>query len=175
MSRSSSPSSPSATTRSPFRILFVCLGNICRSPTAEGIFRHLATQRGVAHRFYVDSAGTNGFHEGDGSDSRTLAAAKRRGVSWSHRSRPVRADDFESFDLLIAMDARNVRDLHASAPSEAARAKVVLLRSFDAEAAGDLDVPDPFYGGATGFEDVLDLCERSCGALLDRLVEQKPR
>lgn len=151
-------------------ILFVCLGNICRSPTAEGIFRHLATARGVHDRFVIDSAGTSSFHEGDRSDPRTLEAAKRRGFSWSHRSRPVRPTDFETFDLLVAMDHRNQRDLLAAAPSEAARAKVVLLRTYDAQAAGDLDVPDPYYGGPSGFEDVLDLCERSCAALLDQLL-----
>lgn len=121
----------------------------------------------------IDSAGTSGFHEGDRSDPRTLEAAKRRGLSWSHRSRPVRPADFDAFDLLVAMDRRNHRDLLASAPHDEARAKVVLLRTYDAQAAGDLDVPDPYYGGASGFEDVLDLCERSCGALLDHLLARQ--
>lgn len=157
---------------STISVLFVCLGNICRSPTAEGIFRHLATARGVHDRFVIDSAGTSGFHAGDASDPRTLAAAARRGLSWTHRSRQVHATDWQRFDLLVAMDRKNHRDLLAAAPSEAARAKVVLLRSWDGAAAGDLDVPDPYYGGDRGFEDVLDLCERSCGALLDHLLDR---
>jgi protein-tyrosine phosphatase len=153
-------------------VLFVCLGDICRSPTAEGIFRHLATARGVHDRFVIDSAGTSGFHAGDASDPRTLAAAKRRGLAWTHRSRQVHAADWDRFDLLVAMDRKNHRDLIAAAPSEAARAKVVLLRTWDDAAGDDLDVPDPYYGGDRGFEDVLDLCDRACSALLDHLLEK---
>lgn len=156
-------------------VLFVCLGNICRSPTAEGIFRHLARERRLDHRLVVDSAGTGGWHVGEPADPRTLAAARRRGITWDHRARQVGVADFTRFDLLIAMDRRNLSDLLDVAPDEASRAKVVLLRSFDPSTApGDeLDVPDPYFGGDDGFERVLDLCERACAGLLDTLVRER--
>lgn len=164
-------------------VLFVCLGNICRSPTAEGIFRHLARQRGLEAELSIDSAGTSGWHQGEPSDSRTRAAARRRGITWEHRARRVVPADFTRFDLLVAMDRRNLADLLAAAPDEPARAKVVLLRSYDptpppppgddGKDGDDLDVPDPYFGGDDGFETVLDLCERSCRGLLDALVRER--
>lgn len=156
-------------------VLFVCLGNICRSPTAEGIFRHLARERRLDHHLVIDSAGTGGWHVGEAADPRTLAAARRRGIAWDHRARQVGVADFARFDLLVAMDRRNLSDLLDTAPDEAARAKVVLLRSFDpANRPGDdPDVPDPYFGGDEGFERVLDLCERACAGLLDVLVRER--
>jgi protein-tyrosine phosphatase len=150
------------------RILFVCMGNICRSPTAEGVMRGLLREAGLEDRIELDSAGTGGWHAGDPPDARATAAARARGVVLDGAARAVTAEDFERFDLLLAMDRENERDLLARAPDAEGRAKVRLLREFDPEAvaAGDLDVPDPYYGGARGFEHVLDLVEAACRGLL---------
>jgi protein-tyrosine phosphatase len=153
------------------RILFVCMGNICRSPTAEGVMRGLLRDAGLEDRVELDSAGTGGWHAGDPPDARATAAARTRGVVLDGAARAVTAEDFEHFDLLLAMDRENERDLLARAPDAEARAKVRLLREFDPEAvaAGDLDVPDPYYGGVHGFEHVLDLVEAACRGLLAQL------
>jgi protein-tyrosine phosphatase len=146
------------------RILFVCLGNICRSPTAEGVMRRIVREEGLEHEVEVDSAGTGGWHVGAAPDRRATEAARRRGTTLEGAAR--RFDprhDFDRFDLIVAMDAENRRDLLALAPDEEARAKVRMLR------AGDLDVPDPYYGGADGFEEVLDLVEEAARSLLDEL------
>ncbi|HZO37289.1 MAG TPA: low molecular weight protein-tyrosine-phosphatase [Solirubrobacteraceae bacterium] len=144
-------------------LLFVCLGNICRSPTAEGVMRRLVADRGLEDSIEVDSAGTAAWHVGKPSDPRSVAAALRRGVVLDGRARQVTEADFERFDLLVAMDRANERDLIDTAPSAAARAKVRLLLD-------DADVPDPYYGGDSGFDDVLDLVEAGCSVLLDELV-----
>ena len=153
------------------RVLFVCMGNICRSPTAEAVMRRLVRDAGLEDRIEVDSAGTGGWHAGDPPDERAAAAAHRRGVMLDGAARQVRPDDFEDFDLLIAMDRENLRGLLALAPDEAAGDKVRLLREFDPASARapDLDVPDPYYGGDRGFETVLDMVEAACGGLLDEL------
>ena len=151
------------------RILFVCMGNICRSPTAEGVMRRLLDDAGLADRVEVESAGTGGWHAGEPPDERATLAARRRGVTLEGAARQVRADDFESFDLLIALDRSNLRELLARAPDEDAAEKVRLLREFDPAASGDLDVPDPYYGGDRGFETVLDMVEAACRGLIDEL------
>jgi protein-tyrosine phosphatase len=153
------------------RILFVCMGNICRSPTAEGVMRRLLEDEGLTDRFELDSAGTGDWHAGQPPDARASEAAARRGVTLDGAARQVRRGDFERFDLLIAMDRRNVRDLLALAPDEDAAEKVRLLREFDPASAGapDVDVPDPYYGGDHGFETVLDMVEASCRGLLAEL------
>jgi protein-tyrosine phosphatase len=149
------------------RILFVCMGNICRSPTAEGVMRRLVDDEGLTDRVHVESAGTGGWHVGEPPDERATLAARRRGVTLAGAARQVRRADFRQFDLLIAMDRRNLRELLAMAPDEDAAEKVRLLREFDpASGDGDLDVPDPYYGGPRGFEDVLDLVEAACRGLL---------
>jgi protein-tyrosine phosphatase len=150
------------------RILFVCMGNICRSPTAEGVMRTLVDDAGLDARIELDSAGTGGWHAGEPPDARASAAARGRGIALSGAARQVTPGDFERFDLLVAMDRENLRELHALAPDDEARAKVRLLREFDpaAVAAGELDVPDPYYGGARGFERVLDLVQSACRGLL---------
>jgi protein-tyrosine phosphatase len=145
------------------------MGNICRSPTAEGVMRHLLRERGLEDEIELDSAGTGGWHVGNPPDRRATAAARARGIVLEGAARQVRPSDFEQFDLLLAADRENLADLRAIAPDEAARAKVRLLRSFDPASDGDLDVPDPYYGGPDGFEDVLDLVEAACRGLLDEL------
>jgi protein-tyrosine phosphatase len=150
------------------RILFVCMGNICRSPTAEGVMRRLLRDARV-DGIEVESAGTGGWHAGEPPDERATLAAARRGVTLEGAARQVRPADFRRFDLLIAMDRGNLRELLAIAPDEEAAEKVRLLREFDPAASGDLDVPDPYYGGDRGFENVLDMVEAACRGLLDEL------
>ena len=153
------------------RLLFVCLGNICRSPTAEGVMAHLLEEHGLADEIELDSAGTGGWQIGKPPDRRAVAAARARGVMLEGCARRVSPEDFDRFDLLLAMDRENLVEVLARAPDGEARAKVRLLREFDPEAvaAGSLDVPDPYYGGAEGFENVLDLVERACRGLLDHV------
>jgi protein-tyrosine phosphatase len=151
------------------RLLFVCLGNICRSPTAEGVMRHVLCEEGLEDAVEVDSAGTGAWHVGNGPDERSAAAALRRGIRLDGAARQVAGGDFEAFDLVLAADGSNRRALLELASDDESRAKVRMLREFDPEAGGDLDVPDPYYGGERGFDDVLDIVERSCRGLLDHL------
>jgi protein-tyrosine phosphatase len=153
----------------PYRILFVCLGNICRSPTAEGVMRALVRDAGLEGQIELDSAGTGAWHIDEPPDARATTAARERGVELEGRARQVERDDFEEFDLIVAMDRSNLADLRRIAPSEAARAKVRLLRDFDPDSEGEADVPDPYHGGSRGFDDVFDLVQRSCIALLAEL------
>jgi protein-tyrosine phosphatase len=148
------------------RVCFVCLGNICRSPTAEGVMRHLVAGAGLADRIHLDSAGTGDWHLGSPPDPRTRETARRRGFTLDHRARRFTAADFAHFDLVLAMDRQNLRDLERMAPSPADRAKVRLLRSFDPQAPQAAEVPDPYYGGPDGFEEVFDICEAACRGLL---------
>jgi len=146
-------------------VLFVCMGNICRSPTAEGVFRKVADEDGVLARFEIDSAGTIAHHEGEPPDRRSAAAARRRGVDLSaQRARQVREDDFARFDHILAMDKDNLADLERSCPDEH-RHKVRLFLPL-ADGLDTDEVPDPYYGGANGFEHVLDLVEAASRALL---------
>jgi protein-tyrosine phosphatase len=145
------------------RLLFVCLGNICRSPTAEGVMRHLVREAGLEDEVEIDSAGTGGWHVGNPPDERATEAAARRGITLDGAARRFSVDDFERFDLILAMDSENLRDIRSLAPDEEAREKVRLLRG------PGLDVPDPYYGGPRGFEDVLDQVEEACRALLEEV------
>jgi protein-tyrosine phosphatase len=153
------------------RLLFVCMGNICRSPTAEAVMRAVVAREGLDGEVEIDSAGTGSWHVGNPPDRRSTAAARARGIVLDGAARQVTAADFEDYDLLLAADAENVADLRRLAPDAQAAEKIVLLRQFDPEAvaAGDLDVPDPYYGGPSGFEDVLDLVESACEGLLSSL------
>lgn len=148
------------------RLLFVCLGNICRSPTAEGVMRALVTDAGLADEIEIDSAGTGGWHAGNGADQRACAAAKARGYALESVARQVRPSDYDGFDLLIAMDRVNRDDLRAIAP-EGTEGKIRMLREFGD--GGELDVPDPYYGGEDGFGEVLDMVERCCENLLEQI------
>ncbi len=151
----------------PTRILFVCLGNICRSPTAEAVMRGLVREAGLEDEIEVESAGTGDWHIGHPPDERSIAAASERGVEMTGTARQVDRADFEGFDLLIAMDRANRDDLRAMALDDEAEAKVKVLRSYGDGA--DLDVPDPYYGGEDGFAEVVEIVERSCKALLGEL------
>jgi protein-tyrosine phosphatase len=154
-------------------VLFVCLGNICRSPLAMGVFRQLVEEAGLAGRFEIDSAGTSSYHTGDPPDSRTVAVAARRGLRLEHAARQMQAADLERFDYVVVMDGANhgkVRRLQQQAPG---RAEVRLLRSFDPQADGETDVPDPYFGGSDGFEDVHDMVERACAGLLQHIREEQ--
>jgi protein-tyrosine phosphatase len=155
----------------PVRILFVCLGNICRSPTAEGAMRALIRDAGLQESIELDSAGTGGWHVGSPPDERATETAHARGVDLVGAARQVRREDFEDFDLILAMDSSNLAELRRMAPDERARSRVRMLREFDPASAGlnDLDVPDPYYGGSRGFEDVLDIIQAACVGLLEEL------
>jgi protein-tyrosine phosphatase len=144
------------------RILFVCMGNICRSPTAEGVMRHLLAERGLEDEIEVESAGTGGWHAGSPPDARSTRAAAARGITLEGAARQVTRADFEDFDLLVAMDRDNLADLRAIAPPGTEHKIRLLLGE-------GRDVPDPYYGGPHGFENVLDLVETACEQLLDEL------
>jgi len=151
------------------RICFVCLGNICRSPTAEGVFRKLATDAQLDSRLTIDSAGTGAWHVGEPADPRSRRAATRRGYDLAHRARKFTADDFDRFDLVLAMDRDNYDSLQRLARGRMHVPLIQLLRSFDVNAPAGAEVPDPYSGGDDGFEDVLDICERACRGLIDHV------
>ena len=149
------------------KILFVCLGNICRSSSAEGVMRQLVGRAGREEEVVIDSAGILSYHQGELPDPRMREHASRRGYDLTHRSRPVRTDDFYQFDLIIGMDDRNIDDLRSLAPSPAERKKIHRMTEFCTRFAQASHVPDPYYGGAEGFEYVLDILEDACAGLLD--------
>jgi protein-tyrosine phosphatase len=157
----------------PFRVLFVCLGNICRSPTAEGIFQHQVNERGLQSLFEIDSAGTSGWHEGEPANSKSRMTAERHGVKLLTRSRAFKPFDLSYFDMIVPMDRMNQRDILSLAHDDAQRAKVVMMRDFDPESQGD--VPDPYYDALEGFEHVFQILDRSCKALLDSLEQHIQR
>jgi protein-tyrosine phosphatase len=151
------------------RICFVCLGNICRSPTAEAVMRHLVKQAGMGHRIAVESAGTGDWHIGEARDRRSQAVGRARGIPLSGTAQQFTSEDFERYDHVIAMDKSNRAELLRLARDAGDEAKVWMLRSFDATAPKDADVPDPYYGGPSGFDDVFDICDRACRGLLEHL------
>ncbi|MEV7556354.1 low molecular weight protein-tyrosine-phosphatase [Streptomyces sp. NPDC089795] len=151
-----------------YRVCFVCTGNICRSPMAESVFRAHVAAAGLAALVEVDSAGTGGWHEGDGADPRTISVLEAAGYEQDHRARRFHASWFGRLDLVIALDAGHLRDLRALAPTAQDAAKVRLLRSYDpAASAAETDVPDPYYGPLDGFEECLELVEAASPGLLD--------
>ncbi|HMM12383.1 MAG TPA: low molecular weight protein-tyrosine-phosphatase [Bacteroidales bacterium] len=152
--------------RKPFRVLFVCLGNICRSPAAEGIFRRIARERGLI--VDVDSAGTSGWHEGEPADSRMRRAARHRGYDLTSISRPVRRSDFDRFDMLVAMDDSNYDNLREMAMTKEEEDKIVRMADFLDRKDYD-HIPDPYYGGADGFDLVIDLLEEASENLADEI------
>ncbi|MFD7503883.1 low molecular weight protein-tyrosine-phosphatase [Streptomyces sp. NPDC059850] len=156
---------------SPYRVCFVCTGNICRSPMAESIVRAHAEDAGFDGLVAWDSAGTGPWHEGDGADRRAIAVLADHGYEQDHIARQFQPAWFADLDLVIALDSGHLRDLRALAPTARDAAKVRLLRSYDPDAPSDLDVPDPYFGGTDGFEEVLEMIEAASGGLLDAVAE----
>ena len=153
-------------------VLFVCLGNICRSPLAEGVFRHILDQEGVSDRFRVDSAGTGGWHVGESPDHRSVRSAATHGVILTGHSRQIQPEDFQSFDYIVAMDQSNLSHLQRYREGVGGGAALYLLREFDPEGGPGAEVPDPYYGGPNGFEEVYEMVERSCRELLHHVLEE---
>jgi protein-tyrosine phosphatase len=151
-----------------YRILFVCLGNICRSSAAEEVMRTLLQRDGLDKAVEVDSAGILSYHQGELPDSRMRMHAARRGYQLTHRSRPVCTDDFFDFDLILGMDDHNIQDLKERAPSPETEQKIHRMTDYCHQKVVDY-VPDPYYGGASGFENVLDILEDACQGLLDEI------
>ena len=149
-------------------VLFVCLGNICRSPLAEGVFAHLVAEAALDDRFRIDSAGTGAWHVGNLPDARSREVAPRNGVVLPSRARQVRASHFTAFQVIVAMDRSNLSDLESLQFKSGGDARLVLMRDFDSE-PGNGEVPDPYYGGAEGFDRVYDMVLRSAQGLLDHL------
>ncbi len=158
----------SITKENPYSICFVCLGNICRSPTAEGVMQHLVTKAGLQSYFYIDSAGTASYHTGELPDSKSRKIAGQHDVILQSRARQFRAEDLNEFDLILAMDHENYSDILALDHKNRFANKVALLRSFDPYPA-HMAVPDPYYGGIEGFEKVYEIIRRSCTELLEIL------
>lgn len=152
----------------PTSILFVCLGNICRSPLAEGVFEHLVREKGLADHFVVESAGTGSWHVGEPPDQRSREVASKHGITLDSRARQVTAEDLDRFDHVIAMDRDNLRTLERMRDAHGGDRPIRLLREFDREGDGD-EVPDPYYGGPGGFDDVYEMVRRSCEDLLDHV------
>jgi protein-tyrosine phosphatase len=149
-----------------YRVCFVCTGNICRSPMAEIVFRARVAEAGLDELVEVDSAGTGGWHEGDGADPRTVAVLEDNGYAGGHTARQFQPSWFSRLDLVIALDSGHLGALRRLAPTEQDARKVRLLRSYDPAAGDDLDVPDPYYGGTDGFEECLGMVEAASTGLL---------
>ncbi|MDY7012883.1 MAG: low molecular weight protein-tyrosine-phosphatase [Cyanobacteriota bacterium] len=156
----------------PYKILFVCLGNICRSPSAENIMNHLIAREGLGDCIVCDSAGTSSYHIGSPPDRRMQAAAKQRNILLQGEARQLTVEDFEKFDLIVAMDRENYRDILALDPEGAYRSKVCLMCEFATEHS-DRDVPDPYYGGKEGFNYVIDLLLDACSGLLNFATQEQ--
>ncbi len=152
------------------KVLFVCMGNICRSPTAEAVFRHLVQSRNLEDKIFIDSAGTHAYHVGEQPDRRSQQVARQRGIDMSgQRARKVQSTDFDDFDYIIAMDASNYADLRRIA-SPAGRKKLHLFMDF-AKGWQETEVPDPYYGGSHGFERVFDMVEAASEGLLEDILK----
>lgn len=150
-------------------VCFVCHGNICRSPLAQGVMESLVKQEGLENTILISSAGVSGWHIGEPPDDRMHATARKHGVTLNSRARHFQAHDFKQMDMVLAMDHSNLETLKAMLPLAETRDKLFLFRSFDPENKGDLEVPDPYYGGERGFELVFEMVERACPKILDRL------
>jgi low molecular weight protein-tyrosine phosphatase len=153
-------------------VRFVCLGNICRSPLAQGVFEKLIAQEGLQNKILVSSAGTGGWHIGKPPDERMQQTANKYGIQLNSRGQQFQVSDFQEVDLILAMDHSNLMALEQISPDPKQTEKLRLFRSFDPEADGDLDVPDPYYGGGRGFEIVYQIVERTCPRILDYLKNQ---
>lgn len=158
------------------KVLFVCLGNICRSPVAEGVFRDLIQKHNLEDQISCDSAGTKGWHTGQSPDQRAMKNALDNGITLTHKGREIKADDLDAFDHIVVMDESNFKDVyelyyrtkHTTPSAE----KLFLLRDYDPKVKGVKDVPDPYYGSALDFEEVFHIVHRSGAALLNSLIEK---
>lgn len=149
------------------KVLFVCLGNICRSPLAEAIFKHKLKERGLENQIEADSCGTSNYHIGDNPDPRTIANAKKNGVTIDHCGRQLSVNDLEDFDYILAMDSSNFSNIHRILRDEKHKPKIQMMRDYDPQGKGD--VPDPYYGGEKGFQEVFDILDRTMEGFLDKL------
>ncbi len=157
------------TANKEYRILFVCLGNICRSPAAEEIMRHFVRKAAREKEISVASAGLIAYHQGELPDARMRNHAAKRGYRLTHRARPIQAEDFYDFHLIIGMDDSNIDRLRQLAPSAEEEKKIYRMTDFLRTRTAD-HVPDPYYGGASGFENVLDILEDACQGLLEKII-----
>lgn len=155
------------------KLLFVCLGNICRSPAAEGIMKQLADQRGVGHRFYIESAGIGHWHVGQLPDPRMRRHGARHGYDFSSRARQFCSGDFDRFDLIIGMDEENIHDLQRKARNDNDRKKILLMADYLRHHPGQSTVPDPYYGNDSDFELVIELLEDACEGLLEEMIHNE--
>ena len=151
------------------RICFVCQGNIIRSPLAEHLFRHLAEERGLSEKYQLDSAGTSAYHAGEAPDRRMRQVAAGHGYTYTGQARQFSPQDLDSYDLIMVMDQSNRRSLESMTDEQSLLNKIHLMREFDPQGGSDLDVPDPYYGGAEGFEDTFQIVKRSTQGLLEAL------
>lgn len=159
------------TKENPYKICFVCLGNICRSPTAEGVFQHLVNERGLQSYFYIDSAGTSAYHIGEPANSKSQWVANQQGIKLHSKARRFKKNDLEEFDLVLAMDYENLQNIRQLDDGSGFSDNVKLLREFDPD-PDDKAVPDPYYGGMEGFQRVFNVIKRSSEALLGELEAQ---
>ena len=153
-------------------ILFVCLGNICRSPLGEGVLAHRLEEEDLSNRVRVDSAGTGAWHQGEPPDPRSTEVAIRHGITLRGRARRVSVEDFHEFDYILAMDRTNLEDLRHLESQGEGGALLTLFREFDPQQDGDLDVPDPYYGGPDGFDLMFDMVDRTCTAFVKHLLSE---
>ena len=153
----------------PTKVLFVCLGNICRSPLAEALFKKHVDENGLNDEFIIDSCGTSNYHIGDPPDRRSYANAYQNGVVVEHAGRQLTYDDLLNFDYILAMDYSNLADIQQLSKDDPAEGEIMLMREFDPDLASPQDVPDPYYGGDQGFQHVFEILDRSTSSLLDRI------
>ena len=152
------------------RLLFVCLGNICRSPAAESVMRRLVEEKGLSHLFYINSAGIGAWHTGQLPDKRMRVQGAARGYVFDHRAQQVRREDFSRYDYLIGMDEENLHDLRRLAGDKKQAEKILCLADYLRKYAGETTIPDPYYGGTKDFIRALDLIEDACQGLLEKLT-----
>lgn len=156
-----------------YKIMFVCTGNICRSPLAHGVFEHLAKRAGLSDGFEVESSGVTAFHVGENVDSRMKETAAQYGISLNHRSQKTKKSDLKEYDLIFAMDRSNFSALRRMASENGEREKIRMFREFDPDGNESAEVPDPWYGGMNGFEKVFQIVHRTCEQLLHSLNERQ--
>ena len=164
--------SDTMSTNPDISVLFVCLGNICRSPLAEGVLAHRLAEAGLSDRVRVDSAGTGAWHVGQPPDPRSIEVAARNGIALSGRARRVRLEDLFEFELVLAMDRSNLEDLRDLESGSGSETTIKLFLEFDSHPDSDPDVPDPYYGGSDGFQKVFEMVDRTCLALVDHLRQE---